>query len=77
MHPTTARQAAERLQRSPATIRQWARRYAARVLGRDGREQVYDFDDLATIEGCIWRGDPVPPTPEARDRLRTHLSQAA
>lgn len=77
MHPATARQAAARLDRSPITIRQWARRYSARVLGRAGREVVYDFSDLATIEGCIWRGDDVPPTPEARDELRAQLSRAA
>lgn len=77
MHPATARQAAARLDRSPATIRQWALRYAARILGRHGREQVYDYDDLATIEGCIWRGDLVPATPEERDQLRASLAQAA
>ncbi|GAA1628239.1 hypothetical protein GCM10009733_026230 [Nonomuraea maheshkhaliensis] len=77
MHPATARQAADRLDREPSTIRQWARRYQARVLGRAGREAVYDYDDVATIEGCIWRGDPVPPTPEARDELRAQLGRAA
>ncbi|MGR6915399.1 hypothetical protein ACU635_14235 [[Actinomadura] parvosata] len=77
MHPATARQAAARLDRSPITIRQWARRYHARVLGRVGREVVYDYDDLATIEGCIWRGDEVPLTPEARDELRAQLGRAA
>jgi hypothetical protein len=73
VHPATARQAAARLERSPITIRQWARRYQARVLGRAGREVIYDFDDLATIEGCIWRGDEVPPTPEVRDKLRCQV----
>ncbi|MER7363305.1 hypothetical protein [Nonomuraea wenchangensis] len=77
MHPATARQAADRLDREPGTIRQWARRYQARVLGRAGREVVYDYDDVATIEGCIWRGDPVPPTPEDRDELRAQLGRAA
>lgn len=77
MHPATARQAADRLDRSPITIRQWARRYQARVLGRAGREVVYDYDDVATIEGCIWRGDPVPPSPDARDELRAQLVRAA
>ncbi|GAB2918446.1 hypothetical protein ACFMQL_20400 [Nonomuraea fastidiosa] len=76
MRPATANQAAERLDRSPATIRQWARRYHARTLGRAGREVVYDLDDLTTIEGCIWRGDPVPDTPEDRDELRHHLAAA-
>ncbi|MFI9553698.1 hypothetical protein [Nonomuraea endophytica] len=73
----TARQAADRLNRSPITIRQWARRYQARALGRAGREIVYDFDDIATIEGCIWRGDDIPPTPEQRDELRNQLGRAA
>ncbi|WP_336214778.1 hypothetical protein [Nonomuraea sp. LPB2021202275-12-8] len=77
MHPATARQAADRLDRSPITIRQWARRYKARVLGRAGREVVYDYDDIATIEGCIWRGDPVPLTPGGRDELRAQLARAA
>ncbi|MEQ4717887.1 hypothetical protein [Nonomuraea sp. B19D2] len=77
MHPATARQAATRLDREAVTIRQWARRYSARVLGRAGREVVYDFDDLATIEGCIWRGDDVPLTPAARDELRAQLGRAA
>ncbi|MEV5889508.1 hypothetical protein [Nonomuraea fuscirosea] len=73
MYPATARQVAERLDRSPITVRQWARRYKARVLGRAGREVVYDYDDVATIEGCIWRRDAVPVTPEARDELRALL----
>ncbi|MEV6033592.1 hypothetical protein AB0L65_20725 [Nonomuraea sp. NPDC052116] len=77
MHPATARQAADRLDREPGTIRQWARRYQARALGRAGREVIYDFDDLATIEGCIWRGDDVPPTPQARDELRAQFGRAA
>ncbi|WP_204078375.1 hypothetical protein [Planotetraspora phitsanulokensis] len=58
------------------TIRQWARRYGVRVLGRAGRSVVYDFDDLATIEGCIWRRDDVPETPEERDQLRARLAAA-
>ncbi|MFC7582459.1 hypothetical protein ACFQYP_00615 [Nonomuraea antimicrobica] len=77
MHPATARQAADRLDREPGTIRQWARRYQARVLGRAGREVIYDFDDLATIEGCIWRGELVPSAPEERDELRAALARAA
>ncbi|MEV1167371.1 hypothetical protein [Nonomuraea sp. NPDC049784] len=73
----TARQAATHLDREPGTIRQWARRYQARALGRAGREVVYDLADLATIEGCIWRGDPVPLTAEDRDELRNQLARAA
>lgn len=75
--PATAKTAAARLGREAVTIRQWARRYSVRVLGRHGREVVYDFDDLATIEGCIWRGDPVPSSPGARDELRARLARAA
>ncbi|MCF6467367.1 hypothetical protein FAF44_02920 [Nonomuraea sp. MG754425] len=66
----TARQAAERLEREPCTIRKWAQRYQARVLGRAGRETVFDFADLATIEWCIWASREVPATAEDRDELR-------
>lgn len=55
MSPATAKTAAVRLCREAVTIRQWARRYGVRVLGKPGREVVYDFAALATIEGCIWR----------------------
>ncbi|MEV0379778.1 hypothetical protein [Nonomuraea sp. NPDC050643] len=47
------------------------------MLGRAGREVVYDFADLATIEGCIWRGEEVPETAEGRDALRARLAAAA
>ncbi|MFD1544932.1 hypothetical protein [Nonomuraea guangzhouensis] len=40
------------------------------MLGRAGRETVYDYDDLAVIEWCIWAGHSVPTTPEDRDELR-------
>ncbi|TMR88618.1 hypothetical protein [Nonomuraea basaltis] len=73
----TARQAAERLEREPCTIRKWASRYRARVLGRAGRETVYDYADLATIEWCIWAGHPVPATPYDRDELRAARRAAA
>ncbi|WP_440100047.1 hypothetical protein [Streptosporangium sp. H16] len=70
--------AAARLGRSAVTIRQWARRYDVRRFdARAGAAVVYDFADLATIEGCIWRGDPVPATPEGRDELRAELATAA
>lgn len=75
--PATAKQAAARLGKEPATIRKWAQRYAARQLGRHGREQVYDFADLATIEACIHRGEPVPETVEARDETRAGYLTAA
>ncbi|MEU7911346.1 hypothetical protein [Microbispora bryophytorum] len=77
MTPVTAKTAAARLGRTAVTIRQWARRYGARVVGRAGREVVYDFDDLATIEGCIWRCEQVPTTPAERDRLREALARAS
>ncbi|MEU7855217.1 hypothetical protein [Nonomuraea sp. NPDC049141] len=73
----TAREAARRLEREPCTIRKWASRYRARVLGRAGRETVYDYDDLATIEWCIWAGRPVPATPQERDQLRVTRRAAA
>jgi hypothetical protein len=60
------------------TIRQWARLYDVRRFdARAERVVVYDFADLATIEGCIWRGNPVPATPEGRDELRAELATAA
>ncbi|SEU46492.1 hypothetical protein SAMN05421811_12750 [Nonomuraea wenchangensis] len=77
MAPVTAAMAAQRLGRSPTTIRLWAHRYAARTLGRDGRQVVYDYDDLATIEWCIWAGHVVPLTPEERDELRAARRRAA
>ncbi|MFI6889173.1 hypothetical protein [Streptosporangium canum] len=78
MTPVTAVMAARRLGRSAVTIRQWARRYDVRRFdARMGSAVVYDFADLATIEGCIWRGDPVPSTPELRDALRASLAAAA
>lgn len=75
--PVTALDAATRLGRSPVTIRQWARRYAAHQLGREGRAIWYDYRDLATIEACIHRGDPVPATPADRDQLRAGYLTAA
>ncbi|MGP3914324.1 hypothetical protein [Nonomuraea sp. 10N515B] len=71
--PVTAAEAAARLYKEPATIRKWAQRYAARELGRQERRTYYDWHDLATIDGCITRGEPVPPTPEERDQLRAEL----
>jgi hypothetical protein len=73
----TARQAGERLGREPCTIRKWASRYKARTLGRAGRETVYDYNDLATIEWCIWADHHVPATPEDRDELRAARRAAA
>lgn len=75
--PIAAATAATRLGRSPITIRQWARRYAARQLGRAERRVYYDFNDLATIDACLHRGQRVPSTPEERDRLRDSYRSAA
>lgn len=71
--PITAANAAHRLDRQPATIRKWRERYDARVLGREERRTYFDWNDLATIDGCITRGDDVPATPEDRDQLRDQL----
>jgi len=67
--PMTATAAAEALGRAPGTIYSWATRYRVRKWRQDGRT-LFDYRDLATIDGCIYRGVPVPPTPEERDRLR-------
>lgn len=75
--PVTAVEAGKRLDRTPATIRQWARRYQADQIERMGHAVYYDFRDLSTIENCIYRGDPVPATPEERDRLRAARCRAA
>ncbi|WP_204061573.1 hypothetical protein [Microbispora corallina] len=75
--PVTAATGGNRLNRTPATIRKWGQRYGARQLGRAGRETVYDYRDLATIDGCIHRGEPIPPTPETRDELRAQRRAAA
>lgn len=74
----TAADAAHRLHRQPATMRRWAERYAARQYnprehGVRSRAKYYDYADLATIDGCMRRGEPVPATPEARDELRESL----
>ncbi|GAA3027333.1 hypothetical protein [Streptosporangium longisporum] len=74
--PVIVATAASRLRRRPGTIRSWAVRYKARKLGTFQGRTVYDFEDLATIEGCIHRGDDVPATPEARDELRARLNNA-
>ena len=73
LEPMTAKAAATQLGKSPITIRQSARRYAARQLGVVDRVVFYDYRDLATIDGCINRGDDIPATPEFRDQLRADL----
>jgi hypothetical protein len=75
----TAIEAAHMLGRRPVTIRQWARRYQARQYDPsehgmpDERAKYYDYADLATIDGCMRRGEAIPATPEERDQLRAEL----
>lgn len=71
--PITVTEAGNRLNRAPATIHKWGERYAARQLGRVERRMYFDWNDLATIDGCITRGEDIPRTPEERDRLREQL----
>jgi hypothetical protein len=33
----------------------------------------YDYADLATIDGCMRRGEPIAATPDERDQLRASL----
>lgn len=75
--PVTGPDAAAAFRRSRATIRKWAERYDARVLGKHNRRTIYDLADLATIERCIQLGEEVPATPEARDRLRASYATLA
>ncbi|MBP2704415.1 hypothetical protein JOL79_11380 [Microbispora sp. RL4-1S] len=75
--PTTYAAAAARLDRTASTLRDWVTRYNARRLGTVGRLTYVDFRDVATIDGCIYRGEPVPPTPEERDQLRAQRRAAA
>ena len=65
-------EAAEQLQRSESTLRVWGTRYNARRIKVLGRVH-WDYADLATIDGCITRGEPIPATPEERDQLRDDL----
>lgn len=74
--PTTLAAAAERLRRPRNTLGVWAHRYRARKIGKVGREVYYEYGDLATIDACLHRGEPVPKTPEARDALRDQLRAA-
>ncbi|WP_109525003.1 hypothetical protein [Nocardia aurea] len=73
--PVTAAEAGRRLERAPATIRSWGSRYQARKLGKQQRRIYYDWHDLATIDGCINRGEEIPAMPELRDQLRAELRQ--
>jgi hypothetical protein len=69
----TIAQAAERLQHPEPTVRVWASRHRARKLLKTGKIVWFDYADLATIEACLHRREPVPKTPEARDELRENL----
>lgn len=75
--PITYVKAAALLARSPSTLRDWATRYAARRIGTVGRTTYLDYRDLAAIDGHIVRGEPVPPTPEARALARAQRLAAA
>lgn len=75
--PVSLFAAAERLGKPRNTVGVWAHRYHARKLGKVDREVFYDYADLATIDACIHRGEPVPKTPEARDQLRASYRTAA
>jgi transposase-like protein len=74
--PLTAVQVAGRLQVPVSRVYVWAHRYQARKLRR-GRTVYYDWHDLKTIERQIRLGEPVPPTPQARDELRASYPAAA
>jgi hypothetical protein len=70
VEPITIEDAAARLHRTQTVIRKWVSRYHARKIGIVGGRAYYDYDDLATIEACIHRGQPVPASPDERDALR-------
>lgn len=74
--PVRAPVAAARLGRAPGTIYSWDTRYNARKWKR-GKVTLYDYADLAAIDGHIVRGEPVPPTPEARALARAQRLAAA
>lgn len=76
--PVTAAEAAELLPRRPGrpraagTIYSWATRYKVRKWS-NGEITLYDYNDLATIDGCMRRGEDIPATPDERDQLREQL----
>lgn len=74
--PITYEEAAKALDRTQSALRDWVTRYHARRLGKVGRRTYLDYRDLATIDGCMHRGEVVPSTPEERDRLRAARSAA-
>lgn len=65
-------EAAELLGKSESTLRVWGTRYKARRVKLLGRVH-WDYRDLATIDGCMRRGEDIPATPEQRDQLRAQL----
>ncbi|MEV4672711.1 hypothetical protein AB0K34_13735 [Actinomadura sp. NPDC049382] len=69
VRPVTSKQAADRLERSPSTIRYWVTHYGARRLGKVGQVMYYDFDDLRVIERELRHGHDVPSTPEERAEI--------
>lgn len=76
--PITIAQAAERLGKWERTVRTWASRYHARKLPfKTGKTAWYDWHDLKTIARQIGVGEPVPATPEERDRLRVNRRRTA
>jgi len=79
--PITLKEAAAHFGRSWSAVRDWPSRYNARrltipkALGK--RHVYYDFADLSTIDAHLFRGEPVPKTPELRDAYRARFQNAA
>lgn len=71
LEPVTAEEAAERLRRSPSTIRYWVTHYDARRLGTHGRKMYYDYNDLMVIERELYHEHPIPATWQERAEIRT------
>ncbi|MFI7643725.1 hypothetical protein [Nonomuraea sp. NPDC049400] len=74
--PVAIAVAAERLQVPEGRIRVWGTRYRARKAKVNG-VVYWDYNDLSTIEAFVYRGEPVPKTPELRDAHRVQLQNAA
>jgi len=70
-------EAAKRLGKPASTIRVWATRYNVRRWKLPDGCVWFDYADLAAIDGHIYRGEPVPKTPEERDRLRANRRATA
>ena len=67
--PVTAKQAADRLDKAPSTIRCWVGRYGARQLKKVGRVVYYDYLDLTVIDRELKHGHTVPPTWQERAEI--------